>query len=225
MQQVVESAPAAKRGRAALVQTHECAPVLVQTPSVKRKRDRGFRVKNTPRFKFAFAREYKCKHGKRRRDCRQCRGSSLCTHGTPKTRFLSVVYGPVCGPVLLLRESVCVLVCACASVHIVCVGAPPSGSLSLSLSLALSLSLSWKTGASCGWAPHRDVRVNGATHARGEILPRRHSTQTFSCISRTVDGQPGTRAHKIPCLMKKSSTVRLPNAKRSPGRPTRGSSH
>ena len=140
MRQVVESAPAAKRGRAALVQTHECAPVLVQTTSVKRKRERGFRVKNTPRFKFA--REYKCEHGKRRRDCRKCGGSSLCTHGTPKTRFLSVVYWPVCGPVLLLCESGCVLVCACASGHIVCVGAPPSGSLSLSVSLSGSLALS-----------------------------------------------------------------------------------
>jgi hypothetical protein len=125
----------------------------------------------------------------------------------------------------------CVRVFVCLCVHvqacILCVLVPPplARCLTLSLSLALSLSLSWKTGASCGWAPHRDVRVNGATHARGEILPRRHSTQTFSCISRTVDGQPGTRAHKIPCLMKKSSTVRLPNAKRSPGRPTRGSSH
>ena len=144
MRQVVESAPAAKRGRAALVQTHECAPVLVQTPSVKRKRERGFRVKNTPRFKFA--REYKCEHGKRRRDCRKCEGSSLCTHGTPKTRFLSVVYWPVWGPVLLLCESVCVLVCACASGHIVCVGAPPPIWLAVSLSLSFSLSLSLSHG-------------------------------------------------------------------------------
>ena len=41
------------------------------------------------------------------------------------------------------------------------------------------------------WAPNRDARANGAPHARGEILNRRHHTQTFHCISRTVEGQPG----------------------------------
>ena len=41
------------------------------------------------------------------------------------------------------------------------------------------------------WAPLRDTRANSAPHDRGKVLHPRHSTQTFDCISRTIEGQPG----------------------------------
>ena len=42
-----------------------------------------------------------------------------------------------------------------------------------------------------GWAPHKDARENGAPQSRATALHQRHATQTFDCISRTVEGQPG----------------------------------
>ena len=42
-----------------------------------------------------------------------------------------------------------------------------------------------------GWAPRKDARENGAPQSRASALHQRHATQTFDCISRTVEGQPG----------------------------------
>jgi hypothetical protein len=40
-------------------------------------------------------------------------------------------------------------------------------------------------------APHSDTRENGALQPRAMALHLRHATQTFDCISRTLEGQPG----------------------------------
>ena len=42
-----------------------------------------------------------------------------------------------------------------------------------------------------GWAPHSYARENGAPQPRAMALHLRHATQTFHCISRTLEGQPG----------------------------------
>ena len=41
-----------------------------------------------------------------------------------------------------------------------------------------------------GWAPHSDARENSAPQPRAMALHQRHATQTFDCISRTLEGQP-----------------------------------
>jgi hypothetical protein len=71
-----------------------------------------------------------------------------------------------------------------------------------------------------GWAPHSDARENGAPQPRAMAWHQRHATQTFDCISRTLEASPGTRAYKPQCLMKKNSIARPTSAKRSPGRQT-----
>jgi hypothetical protein len=45
-----------------------------------------------------------------------------------------------------------------------------------------------------GWAPHSDAREIGAPQPRAMALHQgheAHDTQTFDCISRTLEGQPG----------------------------------
>jgi hypothetical protein len=59
-----------------------------------------------------------------------------------------------------------------------------------------------------GWASHSDARENGAPQPRAMALHHRHATQTFDCISRTLEASPGTRVYKPQCLMKKNSIVR-----------------
>ena len=41
------------------------------------------------------------------------------------------------------------------------------------------------------WGPHHQARTDGAPHPRGQHVHPRHQTQVITCLSRTVEGQPG----------------------------------
>ena len=38
------------------------------------------------------------------------------------------------------------------------------------------------------WGPHRQARMDGAPHPRGQALHPRHQTQVINSLSRTVEG-------------------------------------
>ena len=68
------------------------------------------------------------------------------------------------------------------------------------------------------WAPHSDARENGAPQPRAMAWHQRHATQTFDCVSRTLEASPRLQAsmpdeEELDCAPHKRKTITwTPNA-------------